>query len=160
MSTKKIRSVALLILIITIAAAAHWYKQQYDILLESTSKGLLLGETFGKTISQSTCMVGLKLKYRSCETTACELSANGYISGCMKNAKRDHFCSEVPSVKEAQKSLNWVSKMCRENKLDGSKCRNYMHKFVSHCTEQTENRKRSNVERFGDSFKRGITKEG
>lgn len=93
----KTRTVAAIALVATLAAGAYWGKQKYDSVLQATSQGLGLGRAYGEMITQSNCMLGLQLKYAQCTTTECELSANGYIAGCMEKATRDNFCDSVPN---------------------------------------------------------------
>lgn len=131
-------------------------KQKYDSLLKATSEGLALGKAYGKMISQSNCMFGLKMKYASCDTTECELSANGYIFGCLENAEKDSFCSSIPNINKTDIAINWVSQTCADNNLGNDRCLKYMHKFVSVCTEQNEMRKLSKGELFESGFKKGL----
>lgn len=156
MKKKGISISVFMVFLIGLASGGYWYKQQYNKLLESASKGLALGQNYGKMINQSSCMMGIRMKYASCETTECELSANGYITGCMREAKKDQFCVDLPSVNETKKSLAWVKRTCSDNKFGGSKCSKYMHKFVSLCTEQVQNRKRTVMDNFKEGFKKGI----
>lgn len=158
MNKQKMTVLSILIIISLLATGGYLAKQKYDSLLKATSEGLILGEKYGRMINQGNCMFGLKMKYASCNTTECELSANGYISGCIKAAKKDGFCSAVPNIKDTDGSISWVSKTCTENNLGNEKCLKYMHKFVSACTEQNESRELSKDEIFKSGFKKGLIK--
>jgi hypothetical protein len=159
MNKKKTFILIFLFLAVIGTAGGYWFKQKYDELLAATSKGLALGKAYGKSISQTSCLDGLKFKYSSCSTTECELSATGFITGCMKTAKKDNFCTELPNVKETQRSLSWVEKTCSQSQPGNSKCLKYMHNFIGLCTEQTENRTMTNFEHFQNGFKKGLEKQ-
>ena len=147
------------IFIIIVAAAAYFGKQKYDSMLKATSEGLTLGKAYGKMINQSNCVFGLQMKYSLCGTMECELSANGYIVGCMETAKIDGFCSNVPNIKNTDDALAWVNKACSDYELGEKKCLKYMHKFVSVCTEQAESRTLSTTEHFESGFKKGLRED-
>ncbi len=157
-SKKKIVALSIVAVVTLLSVVGYMAKQKYDSMLKATSEGLTLGRTHGKMINQSNCILGLKMKYASCTTTECELSANGYISGCIKAAEKDSFCTSVPNIKETDKALSWVSKTCSANRLGSDKCHKYMHKFISACTEQNESRNLSKAEVFENSFKKGLKK--
>ncbi len=156
MSKKK--KIIISLLIIFILGIVYALKQKYDSVLKATAEGLVLGETYGKIINQTNCIFGLKMKYANCTTMECELSANGYIKGCIETAEKDDFCNNVPNIKDTKKAIDWVFKTCTENKLNNNKCLKYMHKFVSVCTEQSEKRKLSTGEIFESGFKKGYEK--
>ncbi|MEE2733518.1 MAG: hypothetical protein VYA55_22040 [Pseudomonadota bacterium] len=156
MSKKSIVVILSLAVALIVLAFGYLAKQKYDQLLKSTSEGLALGKAHGKMIHQADCLLGLKMKYAKCSTTDCELSANGYIAGCMQAAKKDDFCSSVPNIKDTKKAISWVSSACSDQNPDGDKCLKYMHKFVSVCTEQNESRKISKGELFKAGFDKGL----
>ena len=155
MNKKNVMVVSLITIVIITVTAGYFSKNRYDSLLKSTSEGLVLGKIYGKSISQNNCMMGIRMKYSSCNETACELSANGYIYGCMNAAKKDEFCNGVPGIAETKRTLNWAQKTCSEINAKGSKCIKYIQKFVILCTEQNENRKVSTAEAFKEGLKKG-----
>lgn len=148
-------SITMFVVALLLAGGIYLGKQKYESMLKATSQGLSLGKAYGKMISQSNCMLGLKMKYSSCGTTECELSANGYIAGCLGAAEKDAFCSTVPNIQDTDKALSWVAKTCFEYRLGAEKCLKYMHTFVNVCTEQVEGRALSNKEIFESGFKKG-----
>ena len=144
------------VVIVLIAAGGFLGKSKYDSILTATSQGLSFGKAYGKMVTQSNCILGLKIKYASCTTTECELSANGYIAGCMKTAEKDDFCNNVPRIQNTDQALSWASKTCSENGLVTDRCPKYIHKYVSVCTEQAEGRAISRKEIFESGFKKGL----
>ena len=158
MSKKRIILLSIIIVILIISGVGYFSKKKYDSLLKSTSEGIALGKVYGQTISQSNCMFGLKMKYSSCSTTECELSANGYISACMENAEIDDFCNNVPSIKNTDKASAWADETCSKNLMDSKKCTKFIHKFVKVCTEQNESRAISKAELFKTGFEKGVKK--
>ncbi len=144
------------VLIVLIAVGGFLAKSKYDSMLAATSQGLSLGSEHGKMGFQSHCMIGLKIKYASCATTECELSANGYIVGCMETARKDDFCNNVPRLHDTNRALYWASKTCAENSLDEDRCPKYLHKFVSICTGQAEGRTISRKELFESGLEKGL----
>lgn len=134
-------------------------KQKYESVHNSTAQGLTLGKTYGKTINQSECIVGLKLKYSTCDSLNCEFSANGYIVGCMETAKKDDFCTTVPNIDETSKSIDWIAQECDKNGLGKGKCLRYMQSFIDACTEQKQNRKISTSEHFTSGFSKGFNRK-
>jgi hypothetical protein len=155
---KKIIGISIAVLVVLLAGSTYFGKQKYDSMLKAASQGLNFGEAYGKMINQSNCMLGLKVKYSSCSTMECELSANGYIAGCLDTAERDGFCSTVPNIKDTDKAVGWVAETCSEQRLAPEKCLKYMHKFVSVCTAQALGRTLSNTELFESGFKKGLNK--
>lgn len=142
-------------MVIGFVIAGYYSKQKYDRLLESTSQGLALGKKFGMSVDQSACMFGLKLGYSSCETVECELSANGYIAGCLKTAKTDGVCNGLPKSEEITRAKEWVSTTCLKNNLGTGKCLRYMYKYISVC-EEIEGNKSSLLKTLETSFKREL----
>lgn len=156
---KKKLVISMVVIAGLIAVGGFLAKSKYDAMLTATSQGLNLGNAYGKMVSQSNCMLGLKMKYAECTTTECELSANGYIAGCMETAEKDDFCSTVPRIQNVDQTLSWASKTCAENGLDADRCPKYIHKYVSICTEQAEGRKISQKELFETSYEKGLKKK-
>ena len=152
----RITLVVISLIVMLVAGIGYVSKQKHDSVLKSTSEGLILGNTYGKMIEQSSCIVGLRLKYGSCSATECELSANGYISGCMKTAKQDQFCSSVPNIRDTKNAVSWVSKTCSEYGFAEDRCSKYMHKLISACTEQIESRTIPQSEVFERGFQKGL----
>jgi len=111
------KSVILITILALLAAGGYFGKQKYDSILKATSVGLSYGKSFGKMVTQSNCLLGLKAKYYSCSTLECELSATGYIAGCLNTASKDEFCHSVPNIKDTDQALRWVSKTCSEFNL-------------------------------------------
>lgn len=153
----KNKSTIAFVVVALILAGAYWAKQKYDSALQATSEGLRLGQAYGAMISQSNCTLGLRLKYAECTTTECELSANGYIAGCMEKAERDNFCESVPAAKNTDQALAWASSACATLKLGNDRCPKYMHKFVNVCTEQSQGRPMSTPELMENGFKKGLS---
>ena len=145
-----------IVVVALVAVGVFIGKSKYDSMLAATSQGLALGDSFGKMVTQSNCILGLKIKYAACTTTECELSANGYIAGCMEAAEKDGFCNNVPRIQNTDQALNWASKTCSENSLGTDRCLKYIHKFVSVCTGQAEGRKVSEIELLKDGFEKGL----
>lgn len=148
-----------IVVIIVMITLGRGMKQKYKSVYNSTAQGLTLGQTYGKAINQSECMTGLKLKYSTCDSLDCEFSANGYIMGCMKTAKKDNFCDTVPNVKDTSESIEWVSQECYKNNLGKGKCLRYMQSFINACTEQKENRIISTSEHFTNGFSNGFNRK-
>jgi len=153
---KKKIVVTIVVVVVLVAVGVFLGKQKYDSILTATSQGLSLGKAYGEMISQSNCILGLKIKYASCSTTECELSANGYIAGCMETAEKDDFCSNVPRIQNTDHALGWASKTCTEYGLGSDRCPKYIHKFVKVCSEQAEGRTLSNKELFDSGFEKGL----
>ncbi len=153
---KKVVVVSIVVVVVLLAGGVYLGKRKYDSMLTATSQGLSLGKTYGKMITQSNCTLGLKIKYASCGTTECELSANGYIAGCMETAEKDDFCSNVPHIQSTNQALSWASKTCLEYGLGMGRCLKYIHKYVSVCTAQAEGRTLSNKELFESGFEKGL----
>lgn len=153
---KKVAGISIAVLVVLLAVGIYAGKQKYDSMLTAASQGLALGKAYGKMISQSSCVLGLKMKYTACGTTECELSANAYIAGCMENAAKDEFCRSVPNIRDTNKALSWAAKTCSKYNPEADKCLKYIHKFVSVCTEQTEGRTLSNKEIFDSGFEKGL----
>jgi outer membrane murein-binding lipoprotein Lpp len=147
------------LVVVLLLGGAYLGKKKYDSMLAATSQGLSLGKAYGKMITQSNCSVGLQIKYASCGTTECELSANGYIVGCMETAEKDDFCSNVPHIKNTNQTLSWASKTCSEYGLGTDRCLKYIHKYVSMCTEQAEGRTLSTKEVFESGVEKGLKKQ-
>lgn len=152
---KKAVVVTIVVVVVLVAVGVFVGKRKYDSVLAATSQGLSLGKAYGKMISQSNCILGLKIKYASCSTTECELSANGYIAGCMETAEKDDFCTNVPHIQNTDQALSWASKTCSEYGLGTDKCPKYIHKYVSVCTAQAEGRTLSKKELFESGFEKG-----
>ncbi len=148
-----------LVIVFFLGVVGHLLKTKYDSMLVATSQGMLLGEKFGRKVEQSDCITGLRFKYSVCDTTECELSAGGYIEQCMKTAKKDAFCSNVPRLEKTQESVNWVLNECNKNNLGETKCLKYMHEFVKVCSEQKENRKLSDAELIKSSFDKSLVEK-
>lgn len=146
------------LLAMSMLAGAYWYKDQEEKLIVAVEKGLTLGKAYGKIVSQKSCLDGLRMQYRKCNTTECELSANGFIVGCMNTAQSDEFCRQVPRSKETEKTLLWVQSTCSDYDLSNTKCDRYLHKLVRVCTEQIEQRRLSKTEIMNDAFNRGLKK--
>ncbi len=153
---KKVFVITIAVIVVFAAAGVFLGKQKYDAMLAATSQGLSLGSTYGKTVVQSNCILGLKTQYASCSTTECELAASGYIAGCMKTAEKDDFCSNVPHIRDTDPALRWASKTCSEHGLGTDRCLSYIHQYVSVCTEQAEGRTLSNKELFEHGVERGL----
>lgn len=145
--------------LIAISGGVYWYKYEYSKLVQATKNGIILGTVYGRTVKQSNCVTSLKLQYSKCDTFKCEFSATGFITGCMKTAEKDNFCSEIPKTNQTRKVIDWTENTCEENNLGNTKCHRYMQKFVSLCTEQVENRKKSLTEHFTDGFKTQFTRD-
>ena len=156
---KKVVIVSIVAVVVLLATGGYLAKRKYDSLLAATSQGISFGQGYGNMIAQSSCTLGLKVKYASCNTAECELSANGYIVGCMGAAKKDDFCASVPNIKNTDQALGWASKTCSENGLGSDKCLKYIHKFVSVCTAQTEGRTLSSKELFESGLEKGLKKK-
>jgi hypothetical protein len=154
----KNKSILAFVFVAILLAGAYLAKQKYDSALQATSEGLRLGQAYGAMISQSNCTLGLRLKYTECTTTDCELSANGYIAGCMEKATRDNFCDSVPAAKNTDLALNWASNTCSTLKLGNDRCPKYIHKFVNVCTEQSQGRPLSTQELMENGFNKGLNK--
>lgn len=146
----------IVVVVVLVAVGVFLGKKKYDAMLTATSQGLSLGKAYGEMIAQSDCILGLKIKYASCNTTECELSANGYITGCMETAEKDDFCSNVPRIQDTDLALGWASKACTEYGLGSNRCPKYIYKFVKVCTEQAEGRTLSNKELFESGFEKGL----
>lgn len=153
---KKKVVVSIVVVVALLAGGGYLAKWKYDSLLAATSQGLRLGKAYGKLVTQNSCAPGLKMKYASCTTTECELSANGYIAGCMQTAEKDGFCSKVPNIRDTDQALSWASKTCSENGLGADRCLQYIHKFISECTAQTEGKVLSKKELFESGFDKGL----
>jgi outer membrane murein-binding lipoprotein Lpp len=152
---RKVIVASIVVAVVVLAGATYFAKRKYDSLLAATSQGLTLGKAYGKMTSQSSCILGLKMKYASCNTTDCELSANGYIAGCMEAAQKDGFCTDVPRMKNTDAALSWAAKTCSENGLSTGRCLKYIHRYVSVCTAQTEGRTLSKKEFFDSGVEKG-----
>lgn len=151
--------VILLALVVAVSLALVYVgNAKYQALLEATTQGLALGKAHGEGIGQSACLRGLRSRYASCDTTECELSANGYIAGCMEKAEPDEFCDAVPNVHDTRQSLSWVGVTCVRAELSLGRCSRYLHKFVAVCTEQVERRKISLSETAEIGFKKGANR--
>lgn len=159
MNKKMVIAAGVLLLLVVAVIGGSFYKK-YSSVLDATSEGLYRGEKFGKVIEQGKCIVGLKLVYPACDTVECELSVNGFIDGCMRTARKDDFCSSVPGITETKKSLEWVADSCQQYDLGEDKCLKYMHRFVSACTEQRENRTISKSEIFEAGFEKAQEQNG
>lgn len=152
---KKAVVVTIVVVVVLVAVGVFLGKKKYDSMLAVTSQGLSFGKAYGKMAAQSDCILGLKIVHASCSTTECELSANGYIAGCMETAEKDNFCTNVPNIQHTDQALNWASKTCSEYGL-GGKCLKYIHKFINVCTEQAEGRTLSKKELFEKGFEKGL----
>ncbi len=82
---KKMYVVIFVLVLITIVLFMGY--RNYQVLLISTERGLAIGKSYGKLVRQSDCLEPLKIQYKGCNKTACELSANGFIVGCMETRK-------------------------------------------------------------------------
>lgn len=153
------KTVVVIIVVALVAVGVFVGKRKYDSMLAATSEGLIFGKTYGKMISQSNCILGLKIKYASCNTTECELSANGYIAGCMETAEKDDFCTTIPNIQNTDQALSWALKTCSEYGLGTDKCPKYIHKYISLCTAQAEGRTLSKKELFENGFEKGLTQK-
>jgi len=69
-----------------VVTAGYFTKSKYDSLHRATAQGLIFGKAFGESVNQSQCTTGLRFQYTSCNDLECELSATGFINGCMKMA--------------------------------------------------------------------------
>lgn len=148
----------LIVATMMIAAAVAWQfgTGKYDSMLHAASQGISFGKAYGESNEQGDCVRGLSVRYSKCETTECELAATGYIAGCMAAARKDGFCGSVPSVKDVDEAMDWVSEACATNGLGGGRCLKYMHKVVRMCTEQVEGRKLTNAEILEGGFRKGF----
>ncbi|MDR2690326.1 MAG: hypothetical protein LBB76_11300 [Azoarcus sp.] len=151
--------VSIIVVVIILAGGVYFGKIKYDSVLEAATRGLALGKAYGRTVSQSNCILGLKPRYASCSTMECELSANAYIAGCMETATRDDFCNDVPHIQNTDQALDWSSKTCSEYGLGHDRCLKYIHKYVRVCTEQTEKRALSTGDVFTSGFEKGLNQE-
>jgi hypothetical protein len=134
------------------------YKQKEQALVDATMKGLDLGERYGQLVKQGACLPGLRLQHAQCSDHACELSAHGFISGCMRTAARDQFCLGVPSPKESKAALGWSDATCAQLQMAGTRCENFIHKVLAVCYEQNTGKKRGASELIQDGFNRGYEK--
>ena len=156
MKMKKIVVLTITGVVILIALGISIGKQKYDSMLTATIQGVTIGKAYGKMVAQSNCMLGLKMQYATCSTTECELSANGYITGCMATAEKDKFCNTVPPIQNTVQTLNWASKTCSEYGLSTDRCEKYIQTYVSICTEQNEGRALSKMEIFENGMEKAI----
>ena len=156
MTKKKLIIISITVVLVILAGMALVANQKYNALIKSTSEGLSFGKQYGKMVKQSNCMGGLPMKYASCSSTECELSATGFIVACMEAAEKDSFCSTVPPFNDTDKAMHWVSKGCSSYNLGSGKCLKYMHKFIDICTEQKSGVPISTAERFEGGFKKGV----
>jgi|GEM_PF-6978252 len=137
-----------------VAIVVYFAKTKYDDLHSATTQGLVFGKAFGESLNQSQCTTGLRFRYMGCNDLECELSATGFINGCMLAANKDDFCIRVPKLDDVKASLDWVNDTCNGIGLHNTKCKNYLHTFVQLCTEQITGRRASKAELFQNGFKR------
>lgn len=147
-----------LVLVGGIGTGYFLYNKKEQALLAATMQGLDLGERYGQLVKQGACMQGLQLQHAQCADSACELSAHGFISGCLRTAERDNFCPGVPSPKDSKAALGWADQSCGELQMAGTRCDNFIHKVLAVCYQQNTGKKRGASELIQDGFNRGYEK--
>ncbi|RDH44767.1 hypothetical protein [Zooshikella ganghwensis] len=134
----------------------YWYKNEKEKMFKATLEGLRVGKSFGIMVNQSSCLPALKEYYPKCSDLECQLSAVGFISGCMEASTKDSFCENVPLASSTKEALTWTKESCSKYQLGGKLCTRYVNKFISICTEQKTGIKRTKEEIFLDGVKRGV----
>lgn len=152
--------IALALLVAAVVVAWALGTRRYDHLLAATERGWALGEVDARSRPQGDCIPQLAVRYPSCDSTECELSANGYIGACMKVARPDGFCAQVPTIRRPDAALAWVAQTCRDHALGHDRCLDYMHVFVRLCTEQITGRKLTQQEILQYGYQRGRRRDG
>jgi len=157
-NSSRVAMIVALALIGGVGIGYYHYQKTEQELLSAALHGLRLGERYGQSIKQGECLPGLKLDHARCVDNACELSAHGFISECLRTAERDQFCPGVPSPRDSKAALGWADKTCGELQLAGTRCNNYIHKALAVCYEQNTGKKRGASELIQDGFNRGYEK--
>ncbi len=143
------------VLIGVIALGYFLYTKKQEELLKATLTGMDLGERYGLIVTQGQCLPGLKMKHGQCDNMACELSAHGFISECLRKAEKDNFCHAVPSPQNTSAALAWADKACSDLQMRETKCESFIHKALSVCEELKTGKERSAGDAFEDGFNRG-----
>ena len=135
------------------------FQKKKERVYQATVTGLRFGKAYGKTSADKDCVNGLKLLYSKCNDIECELSANGFITGCMETSTATDYCDTLPSPDDARLAIEWVNHTCSDLGLQNTVCPKYTHKMVDVCFERRTGKKRGLDEKFKDGFERGLIEQ-
>jgi len=145
------KNVSILVLLALIGASYVHLQQKQEERLDAKMKGMAFGKLYGRMIKQSACVPALRVKHAQCKDSNCELSAQGYISECLRTAEPDNFCGSVPAPQDREAALAWADRTCNSLRMVNTKCTSYIQKAVSVCYEQNIGNARGTDEHMADA---------